>query len=135
MTADFTVFYENPNYRQYKRHLFNYLLRKRKIGAFLRQARSPILDIGGGIAPMAPDGSDAYLSDYSFTAMKVMRRDGHRSIVLDVQNLGIKTNSIATVICSEVLEHIDQDAQAIREIHRVLRPDGRLILTVPLHHH
>jgi SAM-dependent methyltransferase len=30
-----------------------------------------------------------------------------------------------------VLEHIDGDAQALRELARVLRPEGRLVLTMP----
>jgi SAM-dependent methyltransferase len=133
MTADFTAFYENPNYRQYKRHLFNYLLRKNKVRSFLNVHQKPILDVGSGIAPMAPDDMRAFLGDSSFTAMKVMRHDGHRSVVLDISNLGVMTNGITTVICSEVLEHIDEDWRAIQELHRVLRPGGYLILTVPLH--
>jgi SAM-dependent methyltransferase len=35
------------------------------------------------------------------------------------------------VICSEVLEHIDDDARAISELMRVLRPGGDIVITVP----
>ena len=34
-------------------------------------------------------------------------------------------------LCLEVLEHIEDDQRAVREIHRVLRPDGLLIAAVP----
>src|SRR5690606_36997727 len=35
------------------------------------------------------------------------------------------------VICSEVLEHIPDYQQAIEEIHRVLKPNGLLAVSVP----
>jgi SAM-dependent methyltransferase len=37
------------------------------------------------------------------------------------------------VWCSEVLEHIPDVAAALHEVRRVLRRDGRLLLTVPYH--
>jgi SAM-dependent methyltransferase len=41
--------------------------------------------------------------------------------------------SFAVVTCFEVMEHVPEAARraAFREIHRVLRPHGRLVLTVP----
>ncbi len=35
------------------------------------------------------------------------------------------------VICSEVLEHLKDDRKALKEIKRVLKPKGTLIITVP----
>gem|GEM_PF-1362589 len=35
------------------------------------------------------------------------------------------------ILCSEVLEHLVDDATAMAEISRVMAPDGRLIVTVP----
>lgn len=34
-------------------------------------------------------------------------------------------------ICTEVLEHIEPDGPAVRELARVLRPDGLLLVSVP----
>jgi SAM-dependent methyltransferase len=39
--------------------------------------------------------------------------------------------SVAGVVMSEVLEHVDDDAWALREAARVLRPGGMVALTVP----
>jgi SAM-dependent methyltransferase len=36
-----------------------------------------------------------------------------------------------TILCSEVLEHVAHPWSGLREIHRVLRPEGVLVLTVP----
>lgn len=35
------------------------------------------------------------------------------------------------IVISEVLEHVPQDEAAMREVHRVLKPDGTLAVTVP----
>lgn len=40
-------------------------------------------------------------------------------------------HSFATVICSEVLEHVENPAKTLRDISRVMTPDGTLILTLP----
>jgi SAM-dependent methyltransferase len=37
------------------------------------------------------------------------------------------------VWCSETLEHIPDVAETLNEIRRVLRPEGRLLVTVPFH--
>jgi SAM-dependent methyltransferase len=40
---------------------------------------------------------------------------------------------IDVVWCSEVLEHIPDVAHALLEVRRVLKPGGRLLVTVPYH--
>jgi len=35
------------------------------------------------------------------------------------------------IICSEVLEHLKNDNKGLQELHRVLKPKGTLIITVP----
>lgn len=49
------------------------------------------------------------------------------------EKLPFAANSFDYVTCVEVLEHLPPDSRpaAFREMHRVLRPGGRLILTVP----
>lgn len=40
-------------------------------------------------------------------------------------------NYFDAVICSEVLEHLDNDTAGARELHRVLKKDGLLLVSVP----
>jgi len=40
--------------------------------------------------------------------------------------------SVDVLLCSHVLEHVSDDRKAMREIRRVLKPDGFAILLVPL---
>ena len=43
----------------------------------------------------------------------------------------LEDNSFDLIIACDVLEHVSNDAKAIRELFRVLRPGGWAILTVP----
>jgi SAM-dependent methyltransferase len=49
----------------------------------------------------------------------------------DLTQLPFPDGSFDGVVCGEVLEHIDDDRAALRELCRVLRPGGVLVATVP----
>lgn len=48
-------------------------------------------------------------------------------------SLPLGHGEIDLVWCSEVLEHLPDVAHALLEIRRVLKPDGRVLITVPYH--
>lgn len=50
---------------------------------------------------------------------------------LDITAIALPDRSLDMVIANHVLEHVD-DRAALAEIHRVLRPGGLAVLTVPL---
>lgn len=50
---------------------------------------------------------------------------------LDVQAIALPSDSEDCVICLEVLEHVQDPFAAARELVRILKPGGRLLLTVP----
>ena len=52
----------------------------------------------------------------------------------DFQDLHFARETMDIVIASEVFEHVRRDRQGFAEIHRVLKPGGSLILTVPYDH-
>lgn len=49
----------------------------------------------------------------------------------DATRLPFADNSFDKIICSEVLEHIENYAGVLREIKRVLKPNGILAISVP----
>jgi SAM-dependent methyltransferase len=53
--------------------------------------------------------------------------------VVDIQRMDrYEDESFDVFVCSHVLEHVDDDRSAMRELHRVLRPGGWGIAMVPI---
>lgn len=52
-------------------------------------------------------------------------------VVADAANMPFQDSVFDYVICSEVLEHVPDPRRVLAEIHRVLRPGGKLLATVP----
>jgi SAM-dependent methyltransferase len=50
----------------------------------------------------------------------------------DVQRLTFARASFDVCTSTEVFEHVADDARGFRELHRVLRPGGRLVFSVPV---
>jgi SAM-dependent methyltransferase len=51
---------------------------------------------------------------------------------MDVQQIPFESNTWDMVIANHVLEHVQNDEQALNEIFRVLKPGGIAIIQVPL---
>lgn len=51
---------------------------------------------------------------------------------MDLTRLEFASDQFDLVICSHVLEHIPDDRSALRELKRVLRPGGMVILQQPI---
>jgi 2-polyprenyl-6-hydroxyphenyl methylase / 3-demethylubiquinone-9 3-methyltransferase len=49
----------------------------------------------------------------------------------DVTNMPFKTAAFDKVVISEVIEHIDNDIKALKEVKRILKPEGMMVLTTP----
>jgi 2-polyprenyl-3-methyl-5-hydroxy-6-metoxy-1,4-benzoquinol methylase len=46
-------------------------------------------------------------------------------------DLAVPTASFDVVMCSEVLEHLEDDDEVVAEIARVLKPQGKVLISVP----
>ena len=119
-----------------------YRRRVRRMVAYLDLAPGQtVLDCGTGmgfylkvVADLCP-GCRLFGIDYED---KVLRYAwGHlrgRGVVLargDIHHLPYADASMDRVLMSEVLEHLEDDASALSEVRRVLKPGGVLAMTVP----
>ncbi len=53
-------------------------------------------------------------------------------VKMDIRDMPFEDNTFDVLMCNHVLEHIDDELKATREIYRVLKPGGWAILQVPL---
>jgi SAM-dependent methyltransferase len=51
---------------------------------------------------------------------------------MDVTKIPFRPDSFDIILCNHVLEHVENDYQALAELHRVLKPSGFAILQVPV---
>jgi SAM-dependent methyltransferase len=65
--------------------------------------------------------------DYTTTDLKSPLAD----IKADICNLPFDDNKFDVILCNHVLEHIPDDTKAIKELYRVLKPNGMAILQIP----
>jgi SAM-dependent methyltransferase len=130
----FEEFFIRDSYVTLKNYLYNYLERKRAIErALAREPRGRVLEVGSGLSPIATHRDDVIYSELSFRAMRTLRAAQQRGryLVADGTRLPFADCGIDHVICSEVLEHVENDQAAIDELGRVLRPGGVAFITVP----
>ncbi|WP_165864768.1 class I SAM-dependent methyltransferase [Rufibacter latericius] len=52
---------------------------------------------------------------------------------VDIQALPYPDATFDLILCSHVLAHVPQDGKALQELHRVLKPQGKLLLQARLH--
>lgn len=70
--------------------------------------------------------------DYSATALTFSRQRGHpRLVAAGLPNLPFCDDRFDVVCALDVIEHIDDDQAAVRELWRICKPGGLLTVTVP----
>ena len=50
----------------------------------------------------------------------------------DIINIPVENNSFDNIMCIEVLEHLPEPIKAIKEFSRILKKNGKLIITAPI---
>jgi SAM-dependent methyltransferase len=71
-------------------------------------------------------------SNYSNIKHITTNLTGNVTIHMDIQDILFKDNVFSLIICSHVLEHVDNDKKALKELSRVLHPGGLCIIQVPI---
>lgn len=103
---------------------------------------SKLLDAGAGSQQFRKYAShldyvsqdfDAYKSDEtkSFGGSEALYEYGKTDIVGNIWDIEVPQDSFDAVLCTEVLEHVPYPIETIKELGRVTKLGGRLILTAP----
>jgi SAM-dependent methyltransferase len=104
---------------------------RRKLESFLEsyQTEEKILDIGSG--------GSAYGRLFPNRLTVDIDPERNPEIVADAARLPFEDASFSFILCTEMLEHVPEPQVVIDELHRVLKPGGKMVLTTrfvfPLH--
>lgn len=102
----------------------------------------PWLDLGCGsgsfLAAVGPSGRDLVGLDVAMRWLVVARKrldeEGLDRVPLvcgNAERLPFPDRSFAAVVAGDAIEHIADQAATLAEVHRVMRPSGRLFLATP----
>jgi SAM-dependent methyltransferase len=80
-----------------------------------------VLDVGCGDRPYA----QIFPGAVGFDVPGNEHADLHGSL----ESIPVEDESFDVVLCLQVLEHVPDPAAAVRELHRVVRPGGRVLLS------
>lgn len=99
----------------------------------LTMSRTALFSPDDVVLHFAPEGQltpliRSVVGHYETADLSERRQLTHR---IDIESTGLPDESYDKVICNHVIEHVD-DALALREVHRILRPGGSLILSTPI---
>lgn len=101
-----------------------------------------ILEVGAGIGNIScllPQKETLTLTDIDPVYIDILENAYLDNDIVDVQHLDIAANTSLeglegkydTVVCLNVLEHIEDDEAALKRMYQLLEPGGRLVLLVP----
>lgn len=104
--------------------------------AALLPAGTLVLDVGAGSCPYRGYFSHCRYQTQDFVALapNQLRNGGYGQIdyVCDAASIPVAPSSFDAILCAEVLEHVPEPVKVVRELARILKPGGKLILTAPL---
>ncbi len=101
------------------------------IERFAHYARGRLLDIGCGDRPYAGyvrHRTTSYVG-FDYPLNRYIR--GRPDVAGSGMALPFRDGSFGTVLSTQVLEHVPEPLEFLREVRRVLQQDGHLILTAP----
>ncbi len=106
------------------------------IGRLLpRYARGVLVDIGCGVKPYAILTKGLVTEHIGVDHAQTEHNVGNIDVFASSYDTTLPDASADTVLCTFVLEHLERPQDAIREMYRILKPNGHLILGAPLFWH
>ena len=107
---------------------------RREIFAFVKQNSNlligNLLDFGAGSEPY----KSLFKNLKNYTSLEVSN-DNKENLKSDIyyngRNLPFDDNTFDSVLCTEVFEHVENLDQVILELYRILKPGGKMLVTMP----
>ncbi len=93
---------------------------KRRVGELLKDADAVVLNLGSGTSRIHPDIINVDLFEFK-----------NVDVVGDICDMPFKDMTVDGIVCDSVMEHVANSQGVLKEMSRILKPGGTLIVTVP----
>lgn len=126
-----------PNVAPWNGSFLNwYYLKESMIEASKKHISGICLDIGSGNSPYRRYlNVDEYISIDKADTQAVSYHKNSNAIDADARDLLLDDNYADTILLNQVLEHIYEYEKVLDEVKRVLKPEGKFIISVPFVYH
>jgi glycosyltransferase involved in cell wall biosynthesis/predicted SAM-dependent methyltransferase/tetratricopeptide (TPR) repeat protein len=96
-----------------------------------------VLDVGAGTCPYRPLFAHCEYRTHDFKKYNGVKLGnttayGQIDYESEITKIPVPDQYFDVILCTEVLEHVPEPIEAVREMMRILKPSGRLFLTAPL---
>jgi len=115
-----------------------------QIDVFMKKASAEnsknikLLDVGAGHKPYKKLFKDSFYESCEhetiYKEVNLKNSDKHSFYCDITKEIPKPDNHYDLIICNEVLEHINEPFLALKEFNRILKPNGKLVLTAPQSH-
>jgi len=133
----------SPDAAAINRHFYDafwadtYLIRPERFNTWplvceLNAAGPRRLEIGPGLRPRLPFAG-TYFVEISRSALSRLVHQGGIAAQATAEALPFPNAAFDLVMAMDIIEHVEDDEPVFRELARVLRPGGTLVLSTPLH--
>ena len=105
---------------------------ERRVRAFARETAPSmlVLDAGAGASPYRRWFAHAHYE--AADMVQLPGTDLPLDYVCDLKAIPVEDVRFDRILCSQVLEHVPDPARVLAELHRVLKPGGRIFCSAPL---
>lgn len=100
-----------------------------------------VLDAGAGLKPYESFFTHCLYESCDFADVEAFygnlddgRREdltGRHTYICPLDNIPLPDQTFDVILCTQVLEHVPYPSAVVKELHRLLKPSGRLFVTVP----
>lgn len=100
---------------------------------FFKKIKGKILDVGCSIGNfLAINPNQIKGIDIDNDAIRICKKRGLNAQYMDLnKKLKFKKNSFEGIFCSHVIEHLPNPFFSLKEIWRILKPGGKMVLITP----
>jgi len=93
---------------------------------------SLVLDVGAGTAPYRQLFKHCIYKTHDFCQNSKHVRYSSIDIVSDITNIPVDGGMFDVVLCTEVFEHVPDPISALKELVRITKIGGKILITAPL---